>query len=249
MKNLTVTKTYSAHLYILEQLSAALSSIAKLPPVEFATNYLNLDINSCFRYLISINAQEKLRIKAAAMIQSMLRIKQTRFAAIKAIGAMNDEKRRETLVEIMELTEEYRDIRNKLIYTEQIDLHIDGVTTLHFLFYSFNDYRLVSTLEDFSHLYNKWVGASIDYYILAERLHYELDQLHTAFAKNNDIPQTDQAQLLNQLQKEYDEMLRNSEKNILQYYLDLKSISVTLEEQYGILEKIDGLRETSICFQ
>lgn len=179
-------------------------------------------------------------VRTAAMVESRLRHEQVHFVDMKRAGLLDENKRRNLLIQIMELKEELEDLRCRMTSPARIEMDTE---TRRCVFRTISDRNATMTLIDFVRIYNKWVNASAEYLIQKT-----IREIVCAASRNNNSTSnpnefnTTQAMLA----KEYDKQISEQENMLCSYCEDLHDIAKKLDEEYEIFDTLDKLTDDVI---
>lgn len=176
------------------------------------------------------------QIHITTKVQIKLRRAQVSFDDIKINTdvTIHEEFCKKLLLSIMELNEEFQDLRCRMIAPAQIAM---GDEERRCIFRTTSNPDAVLRLMDFVRIYNKWTEVSVDYLILRERREYELAKLNTTEVADS----YKLTKILEQLAEEYKKKIAEQETQLQEYCMDLQSIAEELNEQYKILDILDKL--------
>lgn len=187
---------------------------------------------------ISYNRYIKIGMaRTAAMIESRLRQEQVHFVDMKRTGLLDESKRRNLLIQIIELKEEFDDLRCRMTLPARIEMDTE---TRRSIFHTIGERNAMMILMDFVRIYNKWTDASAEYLIL--RAIREI--MCSVSGSNNRASDTDKlGTAKTALAEEYDKKISEQENILHSYCEDLCDIAEELDEEYGIFDILDKLTE------
>lgn len=174
--------------------------------------------------------------ETAALIRKRVRYAQFRFVDLKNNDKLNETTATERLVRIMELKEEYENLRFRMFAPLLIDENTDS-QKWRCIFRTIRDRNTRMTILDFARIYNKWTVASADYLILKALCDLECGEI---------IERTD-VQI--KLAEEYEEKFCKQEELLDSYFQDLHSIATELELNCNIFEILENILDDESIIQ
>lgn len=180
--------------------------------------------------------------RTAAMVECKLHREQVYFVDMKKTGNLDENMRRECLIRIMELKEEFEDLRSRMISSARIDMDTEARRCV---FRTIGDRNAAMTLIDFVRIYNKWVDASAEYLILKALREISCATSGSDAATNPDKLATAQAALA----EEYEQEIGEKENLLRSYYKDLCGIAEELDEEHGIFDILDKLTDEDAAIE
>lgn len=172
--------------------------------------------------------------KTASLVKNRVRREQLRFVDLLDNGKFDETDKEERLVRIMELKEEYENLRFRMFAPSLIDDDTDS-QKWRCLFRTIRDRKISMTILDFVRIYNKWTVTSADYLILKELRDLECDEEEKR--SSNQIV----------LAKEYGEKIHEKEELLKSYLLDLHDIATELDGECNIFEVLENLDDELVC--
>ena len=180
--------------------------------------------------------------RTAAMVECKLHREQIHFVDMKKTGKLDENMRRECLIRIMELKEEFEDLRSRMISPARIDMDTEARRCV---FRKIGDRNAAMTLMDFVRIYNKWVDVSAEYLILKALREISCATSGSDAATNPDKLATAQAALAEEYEQEISEKV-----NLLRSYCeDLCGIAEELDEEHGIFDILDKLTDEDAAIE
>lgn len=172
--------------------------------------------------------------KTAALVKNRVRCEQLRFVDLLDSGKLDETGKEEKLAHIMELKEEYENLRFRMFAASLIDDDINSIKW-RCIFRTIGDRKTSMTILDFVRMYNKWTVTSADYLILKALCDLECGEEEKR--SSNQIV----------LAKEYGAKIQGKEELLKSYLLDLYDIATVLDEECNIFEALENLDDELVC--
>ena len=206
--------TVKEHITMSENLGDAISQL-----------FTNNTMKSMF------NTRVRIRMaKTAALVKNKMRRAQLCFVDLKDSGRLNTATTNERLVRIMELKEEYENLRFRMFAPLLIDDDTDS-QKWRCLFRTIRDRKTSMTILDFVRIYNKWTAASADYLILKALCDLECGE------------EKERSDIQIKLAVEYEVKIRRQEELLNSYFQDLHSIATELDQNSSIFELLEDISD------
>ena len=185
---------------------------------------------------------KRILARTTARVESKLRREQVHFVDMKMAGTLDEGMRRECLIRIMELKEEFEDLRERMISPARIDMDTEARRCV---FRTIGDRNAAMTLMDFVRIYNKWVDASAEYLIFRALREISCAASDGDTATNPDKLAAAQAALA----EEYEQEISEKENLLRSHCEDLRGIAEELDEEHGIFDILDKLTDEDAAIE
>lgn len=174
--------------------------------------------------------------KTASLVKNRVRREQLRFVDLLDNGKFDETDKEERLVSIMELKEEYENLRFRMFAPSLIDDDTDS-QKWRCLFRTIRDRKTSVTIFDFVRIYNKWTAASADYLILKALCDLECGE------------EKERSDIQIKLAEEYEVKIRKQEELLNSYFQDLHSIAIELDQNCNIFELLEDISDDEPIIQ
>ena len=174
--------------------------------------------------------------KTASLVKNRVRREQLRFVDLLDNGKFDETDKEERLVRIMELKEEYENLRFRMFAPSLIDDDTDS-QKWRCLFRTIRDRKTSMTILDFVRIYNKWTAASADYLILKALCDLECGE------------EKERSDIQIKLAEEYEVKIRKQEELLNSYFQDLYSIAIELDQNCNIFELLEDISDDEPIIQ
>lgn len=176
-------------------------------------------------------------IRTAALVKLKLRHEQVNFVDLKNAGKLDGNQRKDLLIRIIELNEEYENLfprtyASHLLKAEMIN------PEWRFVFRTIEDRNLSKTVIDFLRIYNKWTIASAEYLLLNALCDIECGNDYAHRQENEEKTHNQIA-----LADEYTNRIGKQEELLQSYLYDLHNIAEKLDKEYGMFDILESFYE------